>query len=431
MMQPVHPRQCGAAEGPAMLDLFRIRGFSAYTAMIFLNAFTDLGHKIIIQNMVFKHYSGAAQIVLTALVNALMLLPYVMLFTPAGFLSDKFPKHTVMRLSAVAAIVITGLITLCYYRGWFGMAFGLTFAMGLQSALYSPAKYGYIKELTGPGNLSAANAVVQAVTIVAILLGVFAYSILFEALIGRDLSLVAMIRAVAPVGFLLVGCSAVETALAWRLPKKRDTDAALVFDVNKYRTGAYLRDNLRHVRSNRYIWLSIAGLAVFWAVNQVVLAVFGAYLKEASGITNTVIAQGLLAVGGAGIVAGSVLAGRISSHGIETRLIPAGAFGMTVCLFLLPRLADPAVLGLLFFLYGAAGGLFIVPLNALIQHHAQPDDLGRVLAANNFIQNCAMVGFLGLTILFGLGSIGAPVLLYLMGAVVLAGAVYTSRAVTK
>jgi len=410
-----------------MLDVFRVKGFTAYTAMIFLNAFTDLGHKIIIQNMVFKHYSGTTQIVLTALVNALILLPYVMLFTPAGFLSDKFPKSTVMRLSAVAAVIITAFVTLSYYCGWFGVAFALTFAMGLQSALYSPAKYGYIRELAGVENLSAANAMVQAVTIVAILLGIFIYSILFEWLIGTDLSLQAMITAVAPVGFLLVGCSVVETVFAYRLPKTRDTDHALAFDVKKYRTGVYLRENLQVVRGSQTIWLSIIGLSIFWAVNQVVLAVFGAYLKEAAGVTSTVVAQGLLAVGGAGIIIGSLGAGRFSKHFIETGLIPAGAAGMTVCLFLLPTLANPVTLGLLFFLYGIAGGMFIVPLNALIQFHARENDMGRVLAANNFMQNCAMIGFLALTILFGLGSIGAVALLYLMAVVVLIGAVYTLR----
>ncbi len=414
-----------------MLALFRIRGFAAYTAMIFLNAFTDLGHKIIIQNMVFKHYDGAVQIVLTALVNALILLPYIMLFTPAGFLSDKFPKNSIMRLSSVAAVIITACVTLSYYCGWFVLAFALTFAMGLQSALYSPAKYGYIRELAGVENLSAANALVQAVTIVAILLGVFVYSIFFEALIGSDLSIVAMITAIAPLGFLLVGCSIVETVLAYRLPKTRDTDTKLVFDVKKYRTGKYLRENLKDVRASQVIWMSIMGLSIFWAVNQVVLAVFGAYLKETAGVTNTVIAQGLLAVGGGGIVAGSMLAGRISRHSIETRLIPAGAAGMTVFLFLIPMNAHPAVLGVLIFLYGMAGGMFIVPLNALIQFHARADDMGRVLAANNFMQNCAMISFLALTILFGLGSIGATALIFLMSAVVLGGTIYTWYALPK
>ena len=41
-----------------MLQLFRIAGFLPYVAMVFLNAFVDLGHKIIIQNTLFKAYEG-------------------------------------------------------------------------------------------------------------------------------------------------------------------------------------------------------------------------------------------------------------------------------------------------------------------------------------------------------------------------------------
>ena len=45
-----------------MPGVFKVKGFTAYSIMIFLNAFTDLGHKIIIQNMVFKHYDGATPV---------------------------------------------------------------------------------------------------------------------------------------------------------------------------------------------------------------------------------------------------------------------------------------------------------------------------------------------------------------------------------
>jgi acyl-[acyl-carrier-protein]-phospholipid O-acyltransferase / long-chain-fatty-acid--[acyl-carrier-protein] ligase len=53
-----------------MRELFRIRGFMPYVAMLFLNAFVDLGHKIVIQNTVFKIYDGTTQSALIAVVNA-------------------------------------------------------------------------------------------------------------------------------------------------------------------------------------------------------------------------------------------------------------------------------------------------------------------------------------------------------------------------
>jgi acyl-[acyl-carrier-protein]-phospholipid O-acyltransferase / long-chain-fatty-acid--[acyl-carrier-protein] ligase len=162
------------------MSITKIRGIFPYTLALFLNAFTDLGHKIILQNTVFKIYDDQTQIIYTAILNALILLPFIVLFTPSGFISHRFSKAAVMRYGALAAVVITLLITYCYYQGWFWPAFGLTFVLAAQSAIYSPAKYGYIKEIAPEKGFSALNALVQSVTTVAILSGILIYTVLFE-----------------------------------------------------------------------------------------------------------------------------------------------------------------------------------------------------------------------------------------------------------
>ena len=159
-----------------MARLTRITGFIPYMIILFLNAFVDLGHKIVIQNTVFKTYDGQEQIILTAIVNALILLPFILLFSPAGFLSDKYPKAKVIQWTALAVVGATLLITLFYYMGWFWGAFAMTLALAIQSAIYSPAKYAYIKELVGGENLASANGAVQATTIIGILLGTCVFS---------------------------------------------------------------------------------------------------------------------------------------------------------------------------------------------------------------------------------------------------------------
>ena len=83
-----------------MQRLLRTPGAWPYLIAIFLNAFMDLGHKIVIQNTVFKSYDGTVQIVLTALVNGLILLPFIMLFSPAGHVADTYPKVRILRFSA-------------------------------------------------------------------------------------------------------------------------------------------------------------------------------------------------------------------------------------------------------------------------------------------------------------------------------------------
>jgi acyl-[acyl-carrier-protein]-phospholipid O-acyltransferase/long-chain-fatty-acid--[acyl-carrier-protein] ligase len=410
-----------------MDKLFKLTGFIPFILIIFLNAFVDLGHKILIQNTVFKIYDGQTQIILTAIVNGLILLPFVLLFSPAGFLSDKFQKPLIMKISAGVAVGLTLLITLSYYLGWFEFSFAMTFLLAVQSAFYSPAKYGYIKELTGKEQLATANAVVQAVTIVAILFGIFAFSVFFErGLAGESYNDASqLLRAIAPLGWILVICSSLELMFAMRLPAREAAAAGQRFDVKAYSKGRYLRDNLNKILANRTIWLSIVGLSVFWGISQVVLASFPAFAKETLGEHNTVVIQGILACSGLGIIVGSLLAGQSSKRHIETGLVPLGAVGIVIALFFLPRLDSHTLLVMDFLLLGVCGGMFIVPLNALIQFHARDDQLGTVLAGNNWVQNVVMLGFLCLTVSFAVYGISSIGLFHILTLTALAGALYT------
>ncbi|UFH60278.1 acyl-[ACP]--phospholipid O-acyltransferase [Sulfurovum mangrovi] len=412
-----------------MKTLFKITGFSSYILIVFLNAMTDLGHKIILQNTIFKSYEGPELIILTAIVNALILLPFIFLFSPAGFISDKYPKTKVVEYASLAAVAITSLILISYYSGAFWLSFLLTFVLAAQSAIYSPAKYGLIKEMVGNSNLASANALVQTVTIISILLGAVIYSLFFESLLqDRSMDASEILTYIAPVGYLLIAASMIEYLFARRLLKTFpavSVDEAAHFEPKKYTNLHYLRENIHTLKSSEAIWLSILGLGIFWGISQVVVAIFGEYLKSDIGVTNTVVAQGLLSLSGFGIIAGSLFAARVSKHYIETGIIPVGALGMTAVLYMIPTMHTVEGLALLLFGFGFFAGLFIVPLNALIQFAAPDEKLGKVLAGNNFVQNIFMFTFLVLTALFGYLELSSKVLFYLIAAVALLGMGYT------
>lgn len=412
-----------------MSQLVKIRGFIPYLLVVFLNAFVDLGHKIVIQNTVFKVYDGQQQIILTAIVNALILLPFILLFSPAGFFSDRFPKNKVMRFSAWAGVVITLMITACYYAGWFWAAFSLTFLLAIQSAIYSPAKYGYIKELVGTERLAHANGAVQAITIVGILLGTFVFSGLFEILLlerSTDNTTVILER-IAPLGWLLVLLASIELVLSYRLPQQSRPDVQKIFSVSRYVKLDYLQQNLRALRGRPVIWLSIVGLSTFWAISQVLLAAFPDFAETRLAETNTLVIQGLLACSGLGIMIGAVLAGRFSKKHIETGLVPLGALGIAITLALLPTLNSYTALAFNFTVLGMMGGLFMIPLNALIQYHAKEQELGTVLAGNNWVQNVTMLSFLGITVAFAYFGFNSAMLLGLLTLVAVIGTGYTVK----
>jgi acyl-[acyl-carrier-protein]-phospholipid O-acyltransferase/long-chain-fatty-acid--[acyl-carrier-protein] ligase len=411
-----------------MKALLKINGFMAFIGVAFINAFVDLGHKIIIQNTLFKAYDGDTQILLTAVVNGLILLPFILLFTPTGFLADKYPKDRVMKVSAWGGVFITLLITVCYYWGLFIPAFGLTFVLALQSAFYSPAKYGYIKELVGANNLSEGNAWVQAVTMVAILTGIVVFSLLFEVRLdsAEVMSPEQSLMLCAPLGWLLVLGATIELFLAYKLPQLQNVDKHATFDKRAYLSGQTLKKNVRLLRGKRPIWLSIIGLSIFWSISQVMLAVFPAFAEEHLDQHNTFIIQGVMAFAGIGIMIGSMLAGRFSKHYINVGLIPVGAVGVAAGLVVLPQLDSMLWQAVIFTLIGLFGALMCVPLNALVQFHAAETETGRVLAGSNFIQNLMMLSFLGLTVLFAWNSIDG---LWLLGSLAVLGCVAAAFAI--
>lgn len=408
-----------------MSDLFRIRGFLPYISMVFLNSFVDLGHKITIQNTVFKTYEGDTLVMLTAIVNALILLPFILLFTPAGFVSDKYPKNKVMRTTAWGAVILTSLITLFYHLGWFWAAFAMTFLLAMQSAFYGPAKLGYIRELAGKERLARGNGVAQATSITAILVGTFAFSITFEMYLA-DVAFSTkqdILHAIKPTGWFLIAGALVELLLSYRLPNIREPNENLRFDWRKYRTGRYLVENLNAVRSRKLILSCIISLAIVWAIGQVMLAAFPAFAKDNLGVLDTRVIQGTLASAGIGIILGSLIAGTISKNYIETGLLPVGSLGLVICLFILPWLTSMQAHAVNILLLGMLSGLLIVPLNALIQFHAGEHILGRVLAGNSFIQNVVMLSFLVLTVLFSILEI-SNLLFPLLTVTALGGAIY-------
>ncbi|MBC8236851.1 MAG: MFS transporter [Helicobacteraceae bacterium] len=400
--------------------MFAIIGVINYLGVVFLNAFTDLGHKIIIQNTIFKVYDGETQIILTSVVNALILLPFILMFSPSGFLADKYAKNIIMKHASLLAVAITLLITLSYYNGWFYIAFGLTFVLALQSAIYAPAKYGYIKELVGAKYICSGNGAVQAVTTVAILGGIIFYSVLFENYVHDNFATKEeILQVVAPLGWLLVFGSVVEWFLSTTLPNRMTHNTKKKFDYKRYIRGEYLFKNLKIVKRKPEVFEAIIVLSLFWSISQVILSIFGEYAKSELGITNAITVQGVMALAGFGIVAGSILAAKFSKYYINMGLVSIGSVGIMMVVFLVAQSDSIEALAFLFTIFGVFAGLVMVPLNARIQLVTPSIHLGTVLAGSNFIQNIFMVGFLIVTTVFAYFGTNAESLFYFMGFVAL------------
>ncbi|PAF54320.1 acyl-[ACP]--phospholipid O-acyltransferase [Helicobacter sp. 13S00482-2] len=385
-----------------MQKIWKIYGFTPFILATFINAFLDLGHKILMQNTILKVYSGSEELIYSSIINALVILPFILVFSPSGFLSDKFPRDKVMKIATLTNVILISLLSVFYYLGWYWVAFWTTFALGIQAAFYSPSKYGYIKDLVGNEFLAWGNGIIQACAIVAILAGMGTFSLFFEYLYPNATIKTpeGILQALAPLSIVLIVLSLLEAFLTWRLPCLKKT-LNIKFPTLKYLKFGLLRANIKTIKQDKIILMSVLGITMFWSISQLMLAAFPVHIKNLLGLDNTFSIQACIALSGIGIIVGSIIAGRYSKNYIETGLIPLGALLLSIPLIFTPFLSSLISYGLAFFIFGLGGALFIIPLNTLIQFYSKKEELGSVLAGNNFIQNLGMFTFLAIATVFG------------------------------
>ncbi len=405
-----------------MKQLLSIKGFLPFLLVLTFNAMIDIAHKITIQNILIKSYSGDKLIILSALVNALILIPFILLFSPSAWISDRFDKSKVVKYMAFIGLMLSIGVTIAYYNGWFIVAFAMTLLLAIQSAIYSPAKYGLIKEIAGNSRLGEANAIVQALTILSILLSGLLFSVIFESIYSGSTPN-EITASIAPIGWLLIAMSIAEFSSSLKIPPSI-TGVAKHFSIQNYLTLKYLRQNFATITHDRNIWLSILGLSIFWGLSQLVVAAFPAHFKALTGSDDTIIIQAILTLSGIGIIIGSIIAGHFSKKHIELGLVTVGAFGIFVSITILAYFSEAKYMALASLLFGIFGGMAIVPLNSNIQFLSPQKELGVILAGNNFIQNIVMLLSLICAILLvnlGVNTIG---IFYTAGIITLLSALY-------
>lgn len=424
--------------------------FSIYLVILFVNAFVDLGHKTVIISTVYKLsgegmlFNETQQLLLTALVSGLILLPFVMLFTVSGHLSDRFAKPSIMRWAAFGAVLITLGIAYSYHQGEYYMAFGFTFLLATQSAIYSPAKYGYIRECLGEKGLSVGNAYLMATTLTSILLGTVFFAALFESYLGDATYETPgdILQLVSNLAWLLVGLSTLELICTFGLKFYATKYSKVKLAMGKWLAGGYLRENVRAMRENQVTWYAILGTAVFWGISQNLLVVFQVHAKVNLHIESVLLVQAMLALSVIGIISGSFVSGRGAQKAIKVNNVWYGAIIIIVCSIAMPAFSVPAFftetmfgpvvlgtplsLGLVLtatsiFVFGFGAGMMIVPLNALIQSSAAPDKLGSVIAGKNWIQNIAMIGLLCITSGSTYLAVSSEYILYFNAVIALVG----------
>ena len=412
--------------------LFAIK--MAFLFVVFCNAFVDVSHKVLLQNIAFKVFDGSTQVIWISIINALMIIPFLLLFTFSGYLSDKYNKRDILVYGALSSFLLSLLVIFAYTINNFYFGMLALFLLAVQSAIYSPAKFGIIMDVYGKKYLSKGNAALQSISIISILFAIGISSYFFELFYSNsnieNLSTKEEImQAILPLTYYILVVAFLEMLVSFIFLRNLNINYAknenLKLDAGDLFKGKLLLKNIKNISSSDVIFLSVIGLSVFWGVSQATMAVFPSYAKMYLHIDNTFVINGVIAASGIGIAIGSIIYAKISRHYIELGTIPLAALGMAVTLYISTVVESPFMLGLNFLFFGLFGGLFVVPLNSLIQFNAKKKTLGTILAGNNWFHSLAMFFMLLITSFVSFYDLDPLRTLYLILFIIIVGTLYT------
>lgn len=370
------------------LPFFCTQAFGAFNDNVYKNAL------LIIVTFNTTAYSSVDPALLANLGNGLFIVPYVIFSGLAGEIADRFDRALIMRAVKVSECFIMVIAGYGFMRHNIALLLGALFLMGAHSTFFAPAKYGLLPDVLAEYELVGGNALLEMGTFLAILLGTLVAGVLSWH--GDFLLLVYYVLGFAFCGLLF----------SLFVPRLAPAAPSLHIDWNLVRSTIR---NLKAAQSDRVTFVAVLGISWFWFYGAVVLAQIPLYVKLHLHGTQSVVTLLLLCFS-LGVGIGSLSCERLSRQHLEVGLIPFGAAGLTlfgVDLYFASQLPIDVVtsswqamlhgvggiriLGDLV-LIGISGGVYIVPLYALVQQRAPRDRIARIISAVSIWNAIFMVG---------------------------------------
>lgn len=333
---------------------------------------------------------------LVLLANIVFIVPFVIFASLAGQVADKYERSTVVKIIKLAEIAIILLAAIGFFINNLLILFSCICLMGIHSTFFGPIKYSVLPDLLSKRELLGANGLVEAGTFISILIG---------TMIGGfyNFNSTLIVASLVIIGIIGVVSSNF-------LPRSNNTNPAVKINFNLFQETINI---VKYAHSKRTVYLAILGISWFWFVAAAILAQIPALTKEILGADENV-ANLFMATFSVGVGCGSFFCSKVFKNQVTTKYVFISALGISLCgidLFFASSISainyQPEQLkGMLvflskkhhwriiidLFLLAAIGGLYVVPLFAVMQHFSSAAYRSRVIAANNLINAIFMAG---------------------------------------
>ncbi len=386
----------------------------------FLGAFNDnLFRAAILMIITFSSTEGGTSIgIMNNIAIGLFMLPYFIFSALAGQLADKFEKSTQIFWIKVWEIALMVAGAYAFYVENVVFLIVILSGLGLQSTFFGPIKYAMLPDLMKKSELLSANALFEAGTFIAILLG---------TTIGAFV--VASQGGLYGISLLTIGVAVVGAISSRYVPKTGRAAPQLVIQKNIFMsTGQQIKKAWSIAYTRRAI-ICISWIWMYGAIYTTQMPVVAKqHLNGNEDVVTLFMALFTLGIGIGSALCSKLLKGSISAKLATPCLLLLTVLG-TILFLLLPPVSEATelltisaflsdvynwIILILLVAIAALAGMTIVPMYTILQEKSDTSERSRMIAANNVVNSGFMViGSLIATVILSFGFSTAIVLLIL------------------
>ncbi len=329
-------------------------------------------HCLVFVAVLWSAPSWLSQSQLISAISAALVIPYLLFSPLSGKITVLYSKQTIFRVCKLAefpivALAIVSFLTESVLCGWLSVLL-----MGIQSCMYSPSKYGLIRDIGGKSRVNFGSGVFETMAFLAILVGTSLAAYLSDHyhpyLVGGLFFL-----------FAVLGC-----LCCFGIHVKEERTVA-EDDFSTINPIKFIVDSYRYARQFKGLNAGVFGVSVFWLMGGLLQMNLVLHCTHTLAQSNTT-AGIVMAIAATGIALGCTIGGKIGSFVSDRTLVFVGLSVMILCLAIIV-LVNPNVYicaGLVFVL-AFMGGCFEIPCLAMIQKADTGQKNGQMLAYMNLI----------------------------------------------
>lgn len=355
-----------------MLNLIKSKWTPLFVSN-FLGVFNDnlLKNSIIFISVGWLLPAWLTQSQLISIVSAGLILPYLVLSPLAGKIAVIYSKKRVFVFFKLLELPIMLIACVAFYYEWVLLAIFSVLLMGIQSSLYSPSKYGLIRDIGGSQGAAFGSGVFEAMAFLGILIGTVVASYVSD--IYNPPIVFTLFMGVAILGYI-----STKNIQAYEPAEDRSK-------VNRLNPIKFLIESYRFASKHQSINLAVFGASSFWLIGGILQMNLVIHSKQVYEVSNTLTGM-VMASAAVGIGLGSWFVGKIANKHSLGKLVYIGLVAMILIMLTLTFLKINFYIYLMLILiFAFSGGFLQVPCLSLVQKADLGRKLGTMIAYLNIV----------------------------------------------